>query len=102
MTMRWITLIIQPFKLDAVRHALATIGVQGLTVTEIYRGLEYKIDLLPRLELGIAVRGDQVEDAVEAIVTAAVTGKVGGGLTIVCKLDHALRIHTLDSDEDAL
>ncbi len=102
MTMRWITLIIKPFKLDAVRHALTTIGMQGLTVTEVYRGSEYKIDLLPRLELGIAVRGDQVEDAVEAIVTAAVTGKVGDVLTIVGKLDHALRIRTLDTDEYAL
>ncbi len=112
--MKWVTAIIKPFKLDDVREALADIGVQGLTVTEVkgfgrqkghtelYRGAEYVVDFLPKLKLEIALPDERLEQAVEAIVHTARTGKVGDGKVFVCELDQVVRIRTFETDIDAL
>ena len=112
--MQWITAIIKPFKLDEVREALAEAGVQGMTVTEVkgfgrqhghtelYRGAEYVVDFLPKLKIELAVGDDQLERAVEAITTAARTGKVGDGKVFVHPLEQAIRIRTQEVDDDAL
>ena len=112
--MKWINAIIKPFTLDDVREALAEVGVQGMTVTEVkgfgrqhghtelYRGAEYVVDFLPKLKIEIAVTDDQVERAIEAIGTAARTGKIGDGKIFVIDLDQAIRIRTQEVDADAL
>lgn len=112
--MKLITAIIKPFKLDDVREAISEIGIDGLTVTEVkgfgrqkghtelYRGAEYQVDFLPKVKLEIAVQDDQVERLVEAIVSAAKTGKIGDGKVFVYDLEHAVRIRTGESDADAL
>ena len=112
--MKWITAIIKPFKLDEVREALAEAGVQGMTVTEVkgfgrqhghtelYRGAEYVVDFLPKLKIELAVGDDQLERAVEAITTAARTGKVGDGKIMVFDLEQVIRIRTQEVDADAL
>ncbi|AND69252.1 nitrogen regulatory protein P-II 1 [Dyella thiooxydans] len=112
--MKWITAIIKPFKLDEVREALAEAGVQGMTVTEVkgfgrqhghtelYRGAEYVVDFLPKLKIEIAVADDQAERAIEAIGTAARTGKVGDGKIMVFDLEQVIRIRTQEVDADAL
>ncbi|MDR6936764.1 MULTISPECIES: P-II family nitrogen regulator [unclassified Luteibacter] len=112
--MKWINAIIKPFTLDDVREALAEVGVQGMTVTEVkgfgrqhghtelYRGAEYVVDFLPKLKIEIAVTDDQVERAVEAIGTAARTGKIGDGKIFVIDLEQAIRIRTQEVDADAL
>ncbi|KGI77738.1 P-II family nitrogen regulator [Oleiagrimonas soli] len=112
--MKWVTVIIKPFKLDDVREALAEVGVQGLTVTEVkgfgrqkghtelYRGAEYVVDFLPKLKLEIALSDDILEQAVEAIVGAARTGKVGDGKVFVSDLEQVIRIRTSETDIDAL
>ena len=114
MPMKWVTAMIKPFKLDDVREALAEVGVQGITVTEVkgfgrqhghtelYRGAEYVVDFLPKLKLEIAVDDAQLERAVEAIAQAARTGKVGDGKIFVAELGQAVRIRTLETDGDAL
>jgi nitrogen regulatory protein PII len=106
--------IIKPFKLDDVREALAEIGVQGITVTEVkgfgrqkghtelYRGAEYVVDFLPKIKLEIAVGDDQCERAVEAIMQAANTHKIGDGKIFVYQLDRVVRIRTGELDGDAL
>ena len=112
--MKLVTAIIKPFKLDDVREAISEIGIDGLTVTEVkgfgrqkghtelYRGAEYQVDFLPKVKLEIAVLDDQVERLVEAIVSAAKTGKIGDGKVFVYDLNHAVRIRTCEADNEAL
>ncbi|MFO1375584.1 MAG: P-II family nitrogen regulator [Steroidobacteraceae bacterium] len=112
--MKMITAIIKPFKLDDVREALAEVGVQGITVTEVkgfgrqkghtelYRGAEYVVDFLPKVKVEIAVEDGRVEQVIEAIVGAARTGKIGDGKIFVTNLEHAVRIRTGESDAQAL
>jgi len=109
-----ITAIIKPFKLDDVRDALAEVGVQGLTVTEVkgfgrqkghtelYRGAEYVVDFLPKVKVELAVDDALVEPAVEAIAKAANSGKIGDGKIFVCPLEHVVRIRTGETGPDAL
>ena len=112
--MKLIQAIIKPFKLDDVRDALARIGVEGLTVsdakgygrqkghTEVYRGSEYEVDLLPKLSLEIVVRNDQVDAVVEALSESAQTGKIGDGKIFVHSVDRVIRIRTGEQDEAAI
>ena len=112
--MKLITAVIKPFKLDEVRLALADIGVQGLTVTEVkgfgrqrghtelYRGAEYQVDFLPKVKLEIAVDDALVSRVLEAICKVARTGKIGDGKMFVTDLEHAVRIRTGESGSDAL
>jgi nitrogen regulatory protein PII len=112
--MKWIAAIIKPFTLDDVREALAEVGVQGMTVTEVkgfgrqhghtelYRGAEYVVDFLPKLKIEIAVSDEQLEQAIEAISMAARTGKIGDGKIFVSELEQAIRIRTQEIDADAL
>jgi len=109
-----LTAIIKPFKLDEVRDALAEAGVRGLTVTEVkgfgrqkghtelYRGAEYAVDFLPKLKLEVVLPEDRVDAAVEAIVAAARTGKIGDGKIFVTPVDRVIRIRTGETDESAL
>jgi nitrogen regulatory protein PII len=112
--MKMITAIIKPFRLDDVRNALAEVGVNGMTVTEVkgfgrqrghtelYRGAEYVVDFLPKAKIEVAVADDLVERAVEAITAAARTGKVGDGKIFVTDLEQALRIRTGETCDGAL
>ena len=112
--MKMITAIIKPFKLDDVRDAVAEIGIQGMTVTEVrgfgrqkghtelYRGAEYVVDFLPKLKLDIAVPDEQVDAAVEAIADAAASGRFGDGKIFVQPLDKAVRIRTGEEGDKAL
>lgn len=112
--MKLITAIIKPFKLDDVREALSEIGVSGVTATEVkgfgrqkghtelYRGAEYVVDFLPKVKLEIAVADSVVEQAVETIVKAANTGKIGDGKIFVTNLEQIIRIRTGETGEDAL
>ena len=104
--MKLITAIIKPFKLDDVREAVAEIGIQGITVsevkgfgrqrghTELYRGAEYVVDFLPKAKIELAVADDVAEQVTEAIVAAARTGKIGDGKIFVTDLSGAIRIRT--------
>ncbi len=112
--MKKIEAIIKPFKLDEVKEALQEAGLQGMTVleakgfgrqkghTELYRGAEYVVDFLPKLKLELVVADDQVEAALEAIQTAAKTGKIGDGKIFVSNVEQAIRIRTGDTGEAAL
>jgi nitrogen regulatory protein PII len=112
--MKLITTIIKPFKLDEVRAALADLGVSGMTVTEVkgfgrqrghtelYRGAEYVVDFVPKARIEVAVRSDMVDRAVDAIVQAARTGKVGDGKIFISDLDRVVRIRTGETDHAAL
>lgn len=112
--MKMVTAIIKPFKLDEVREALAEIGVQGITVTEVkgfgrqkghtelYRGAEYVVDFLPKVKIDIAVKTDNVEQVIEAVRNAANTGKIGDGKIFVSPLEQVIRIRTGESGEDAI
>ncbi len=112
--MKLITAIIKPFKLDEVREALSTLGIPGITVTEVkgfgrqkghtelYRGAEYVVDLLPKTKIEAAVEDAVVEQAVEAIETAARTGKIGDGKIFVTALEQVVRIRTGETGKDAL
>jgi len=112
--MKLITAIIKPFKLDDVREALHEVDIHGLTVTEVkgygrqkghtemYRGAEYVVDFLPKLKLEIAVAEDRVEQAVEAIINAAQTGKIGDGKIFISPLEDVIRIRTGEHGRDAL
>jgi len=104
--MKMITAIIKPFRLDDVREAVAEIGIQGITVTEVkgfgrqrghtelYRGAEYVVDFLPKAKIELAVDDDAADRVVEAIVEAARTGKIGDGKIFVAELEQAIRIRT--------
>ena len=112
--MKLITAIIRSFKLDEVREALTEIGVSGITVTEVkgfgrqkghtelYRGAEYVVDFLPKIKVEAAVPDALVDRAVEALVQAARTGKVGDGKIFVSPLDQVVRIRTSEIGDDAL
>ncbi len=112
--MKLVTAVIKPFKLDAVREALEEVGVHGLTVsevkgfgrqkghTELYRGVEYVVDFLPKIRLEVAVRDEELETVVTSIVAAARTGAVGDGKIFVTPLEQAVRIRTGESGETAL
>lgn len=112
--MKLIIAIIKPFKLDEVRDALNSIGVHGMTVTEvkgygrqkghteIYRGAEYAVNFLPKVRVEIAVAANLVDKTIDAIGNAAKTGQIGDGKIFVTSLDHAVRIRTGETDADAL
>jgi nitrogen regulatory protein P-II 2 len=112
--MQLIIAIIKPFKLNDVRDALMGLGIDGLTVTEvkgfgrqkghteIYRGTEYAINFVPKIRLEVAVPADLVSRAMAAIAAAARTGQIGDGKIFVTRLDHAVRIRTGETDNDAL
>jgi nitrogen regulatory protein P-II 2 len=112
--MKIVIAVIKPFKLDEVRDALGKIGVQGLTVTEvkgqgrqkghteIYRGAEYALSLLPKIKLEIACPSDQADKVIDAIASAAKTGQIGDGKIFVMPLEHAVRIRTGEADAAAL
>ena len=112
--MKKIEAIIKPFKLDEVREALSEIGVAGLTVsevkgfgrqkghTELYRGAEYVVDFLPKIKIEIVVADQSVEPAIEAIIKAARTGKIGDGKIFVMPVEQVVRIRTGESDEAAI
>ncbi|MEK7435561.1 MAG: P-II family nitrogen regulator [Pseudomonadota bacterium] len=112
--MKKIDAIVKPFKLDEVREALSEIGVSGLTVTEVkgfgrqkghtelYRGAEYVVDFLPKVKIEIVVADNIVEQAIEAIVKAARTGKIGDGKIFVTSVEQVVRIRTGETDESAI
>ena len=112
--MKLITAVIKPFKLDEVREALLGVGVSGLTVTdvkgygrqkghtELYRGSEYEVDLLPKTKLEIAISDDKADEVVEAITSSANSNKIGDGKIFVLDLNQLVRIRTGDLNEDAL
>lgn len=112
--MKLVTAIVKPFRLDDVRNALAEVGIQGMTVsevkgfgrqrghTELYRGAEYVVDFLPKAKIEVAVPDDLVDQVTEAIVASAKTGKVGDGKIFITPLEHVIRIRTGETDEGAL
>jgi len=112
--MQKVEAIIKPFKLDEVKEALAGIGIQGMTVsevkgfgrqkghTELYRGAEYVVDFVPKTRIEVAVKDSLVDQVVEAIVGAARTGKVGDGKIFISDLERAIRIRTGEADDQAL
>jgi nitrogen regulatory protein P-II 2 len=112
--MKLVTAIVKPFRLDDVRNALAEVGIQGMTVsevkgfgrqrghTELYRGAEYVVDFLPKAKIEVAVSDDVVERVVEAIVDAAKTGKVGDGKIFVTNIEQVWRIRTGETGDSAL
>jgi nitrogen regulatory protein P-II 2 len=112
--MKLITAIIKPFKLDEVREALAAVGVQGITVTEVkgfgrqkghtelYRGAEYVVDFLPKVKIEAAVKDEIVDQAIEAIEKSASTGKIGDGKIFVFDVEQVIRIRTGETGEEAL
>lgn len=112
--MKKITAVIKPFKLDDVRDALTEAGIYGMTVTEvkgfgrqrghteIYRGAEYAVDFLPKVRLEVVVEDRRVEDAVEAVMRTAQTGKIGDGKIFVTPVEEVIRIRTGERGEDAV
>jgi len=112
--MKKIEAIVKPFKLEEVKDALGNIGISGMTVTEvkgfgrqkghteIYRGSEYTVDFLPKLKVEMVVPDDQAEGAVEAIVKAAKTGKIGDGKVFLTNVEEAVRIRTEEKGEKAI
>ena len=112
--MKLITAVIKPFKLDDVRQALADLGVQGITAsevkgfgrqkghTELYRGAEYIVDFLPKMKLEIAVDDDQVDSVIESISKSAHTGKIGDGKIFVTSLEQVIRIRTGETGSEAI
>ncbi|MCL1123279.1 P-II family nitrogen regulator [Shewanella surugensis] len=112
--MKLVSAIIKPFKLDDVREAVAELGIEGVTITEVkgfgrqkghtelYRGAEYRVDFLPKVRLDIATRADNVDILIEAIICAARTGKIGDGKIFVSDLEQIVRIRTGEVDNEAL
>jgi nitrogen regulatory protein P-II 1 len=113
-SMKKIEAIIKPFKLDDVKEALAEVGVQGITVsevrgfgrqkghTELYRGAEYVVDFLPKLKIEVVLEDELVDRAVEAIEQSARTGRIGDGKIFITNVEHAVRIRTGERDANAL
>ncbi len=114
MTMKQITAVIKPFKLEEVREALGEVGVSGLTVTEVkgfgrqkghtelYRGAEYVVDFLPKVKVEVVVKDSDVDRCVEAIVKAARTGKIGDGKIFITSVEQVVRIRTGETNEAAV
>ena len=112
--MKLITAIIKPFKLEEVRQSLDSIGITGMTITEVkgfgrqkghtelYRGAEYVIDFLPKIKIEIAVSTDLSEAVIEAITNSASTGKIGDGKIFISSLEKVIRIRTGEVDQDAI
>ena len=112
--MKKIEAIVKPFKLDEVREALSEVGVTGLTVTEVkgfgrqkghtelYRGAEYVVDFLPKVKIEVVVKDADVDRAIEAIIKAAKTGKIGDGKIFVTNVERVVRIRTGEEDEQAV
>jgi nitrogen regulatory protein P-II 2 len=112
--MKIVMAIIKPFKLDEVRDALTSMGMQGLTVTEvkgygrqkghteIYRGAEYAVSFLPKIKIEVAVASDQVDKVISTIIAAAKTGQIGDGKIFVLNLENAVRIRTGETSDAAL
>lgn len=112
--MKMVTAIIKPFKMDDVHEALMELGIQGVTVTEVkgfgrqkghtelYRGAEYVVDFLPKIKIELAVKDDMVDAVIDTIAKASQTGKIGDGKIFVFPLEQAIRIRTLETQEDAL
>ncbi len=112
--MKKIQAIIKPFKLDDVKEALTEIGIQGMTIsevkgygrqkghTEIYRGAEYVVDFIPKVNIEIVVSADMVDQVVETIRTAANTGKIGDGKIFVIPIERIVRVRTGEEDHDAI
>ncbi|QDC43675.1 P-II family nitrogen regulator [Methylophilus medardicus] len=112
--MKKVEAVIKPFKLDEVREALSAIGVNGLTVTEVkgfgrqkghtelYRGAEYVVDFLPKIKIEVILAGDMVDSAIEAIIKAAHTGKIGDGKIFVSSVEQVIRIRTGETGEAAI
>jgi nitrogen regulatory protein P-II 2 len=112
--MKLVSAIIKPFKLDEVREALAAVGVQGITVTEVkgfgrqkghtelYRGAEYVVDFLPKVKVEVAIRDDLLDQVIETIEKAASTGKIGDGKIFVFDVEQVIRIRTGETGEEAL
>jgi len=112
--MKLITAVIKPFRLDDVRNALAEVGVQGMTVTEVkgfgrqrghtelYRGAEYVVDFLPKVKLELALTDELVDQAIEAIIESAKTGKVGDGKIFVTEITQVYRIRTGETGDQAI
>jgi nitrogen regulatory protein P-II 2 len=112
--MKLVSAIIKPFKLDDVREAIAGMGIEGMTVTEVkgfgrqkghtelYRGAEYQVDFLPKVKLEIATKDENLDMLIEAITSAAHTGKIGDGKIFVTDLEQAIRIRTGELDNEAL
>jgi nitrogen regulatory protein P-II 2 len=113
-TMKLVTAVIKPFKLDEVREALSNIGVQGVTVTEVkgfgrqkghtelYRGAEYVVDFLPKVKIEAAIKAELLDQVIEAIEKSARTGKIGDGKVFVSDLEQVVRIRTGETGNDAL
>ena len=112
--MKLITAIIKPFKLEEVRQSLDSIGITGMTITEVkgfgrqkghtelYRGAEYVIDFLPKIKIEIAVSTDQLDAVIDAITKSARTGKIGDGKIFISSLEKVIRIRTGEVDQDAI
>lgn len=112
--MKLVTVVIKPFKLEDVREALSSIGIQGLTVTEVkgfgrqkghtelYRGAEYMVDFLPKVKLEIVVTDDVADRCVDTIIETAQTGKIGDGKIFITSVERVVRIRTGEEDEDAI
>jgi len=112
--MKLVIAIIKPFKLEDVREALGELGIAGLTVTEVkgygrqrghtelYRGAEYAVNILPKIKVEVAVPAERVEEVVEAIVGAAKTGQIGDGKIFVTDIEHVVRVRTGETDVNAL
>ena len=112
--MKIVTAVIKPFKLDEVREALSEMGITGLTVTEVkgfgrqkghtelYRGAEYVVDFLPKIKIEIVVNTEHVDAAIDAIIKAARTGKIGDGKIFVMPVEQVVRIRTGETDEAAI
>lgn len=112
--MKLVTAIVKPFKLDDVREALAELGVQGITVTEVkgfgrqkghtelYRGAEYVVDFLPKVKVEIAVQAELLDSVIEAVISAANTGKIGDGKIFVTSLEQVIRIRTGEIGAEAI